>query len=283
MEALDLAGRGRRARRREPVRDPVAPADLVEQHLAAAAEAIGELLAVIRQHLLRRAIALQRLANARQTARPVARSTTRASTQIARVIIDAGHDPRLAQLPRRACRPAAAHRRCPAATAASPPAAASAHSPSACAAARRAITRPWRTRIRCTVARDGNGSGGAGPRISSCTIRCAPHFGCARRSSHTRASTSADARFGLDRGRCDRSASPASPASRYRATHACTDWRDTPDLGRDLAHARAVQHRHHRSIPLLDDRQRHQRQSRPPVADPTDGKSRSRPAASSIS
>ena len=68
--------------------------------------------------------------------------------------------------------------------------------------------------MRCTVARDGIGSGTTGPRISSCTIRCAPHRGCARRSSHTRASTSADAWFGLDRGRLDRSASPASPAAR---------------------------------------------------------------------
>jgi hypothetical protein len=54
MEALHLPGRGRRARRREPMRDPVAAADLVEQHLAAAAEAIGELLAIVAEHLLRR-------------------------------------------------------------------------------------------------------------------------------------------------------------------------------------------------------------------------------------
>ena len=81
MEALDLPVVVGERGCREPVRDPVAPADLVEQHLAAAAEAIGELLAVIGQHLLRRPIALKRLANARQTARPVARSTTLASTQ----------------------------------------------------------------------------------------------------------------------------------------------------------------------------------------------------------
>ena len=37
------------------------------------------------------------------------------------------------------------------------------------------------------------------------------------------------------------------------------------DLGRDLAHRGAVQHRHHRPVPLLDNRQRHQRQSRPPA------------------
>jgi len=50
----------------------------------------------------------------------------------------------------------------------------------------------------------------------------------------------------------------------------------------DLAHRNSIQNRQHRSIPLLDDRQRHQCQSRPPVPDPADGKSRSRPAASSI-
>jgi hypothetical protein len=60
VKALDLAGRGRRAGLCEPVRDPVAPADLVEQHLAAPAEAIGELLAIVGEHLLRRAIALER-------------------------------------------------------------------------------------------------------------------------------------------------------------------------------------------------------------------------------
>jgi hypothetical protein len=54
-------------------------------------------------------------------------------------------------------------------------------------------------------------------------------------------------------------------------------------LGRHLRRARTVQDRHHRPIPLLDDRQRHQRQSRPPVADPTDDESRSRPAASTTS
>jgi hypothetical protein len=55
MEALDLAGRGRRARLREPVRDPVAPADLVEQDLPIAArEAPSELLRIVREDLLGR-------------------------------------------------------------------------------------------------------------------------------------------------------------------------------------------------------------------------------------
>ena len=49
VEAFDLAGRGRRRRLGQSVRDPVVPADLVEQHLAAAAEPSGELLAVVGQ------------------------------------------------------------------------------------------------------------------------------------------------------------------------------------------------------------------------------------------
>src|SRR6187455_2812711 len=98
MEALYLPGRGRRARLREPVRDPVAPADLVEEHLAAAAEAIGELLAVIREHLLRHAIALERLRE-RETDRAAGRALHHPREHAeARVVIDAGHDPRFAQL-----------------------------------------------------------------------------------------------------------------------------------------------------------------------------------------
>jgi hypothetical protein len=50
-------------------------------------------------------------------------------------------------------------------------------------------------------------------------------------------------------------------------------------LGGHLAHARAVQHRNDRPVPLLDDRQR-QCQSRPPVADHANGHSRSRPLSS---
>jgi len=43
-------------------------------------------------------------------------------------------------------------------------------------------------------------------------------------------------------------------------------------------------HRHHRAISLLDDRQRHQRQSRPPAAaSSVNGRSRSRPPLSSMS
>jgi hypothetical protein len=71
--------------------------------------------------------------------------------------------------------------------------------------------------------------------------------------------------FGLDRGRCDLSPKPANPASRYLATHECADWRDTPISTATSVHARAVQHR---SIPLLDNKQRHQRQSRPHAPKP---------------
>lgn len=40
----------------------------------------------------------------------------------------------------------------------------------------RSTTKPWRTRILCTVARDGNRCGGTGLRISSCTFRLASHY-----------------------------------------------------------------------------------------------------------
>ena len=98
MEALDLARGRRRARRREPVRDAVAPADLVEQHLPAAAEPVGELLAVIAEDLLRRPIALKRLAEG-QTDRAAGRALDHPGEHaVARMVIDTGHDPALAQL-----------------------------------------------------------------------------------------------------------------------------------------------------------------------------------------
>lgn len=46
MESFDLPGRGRRRRLGQPVRDRVVAADLVEQHLTALTEAVGELLAI---------------------------------------------------------------------------------------------------------------------------------------------------------------------------------------------------------------------------------------------
>jgi hypothetical protein len=100
VEALDLAGRGRRARLREPVRDPVLAADLVEQHLPAPAEPIAELLAIVGEHLLRRAIALKRLGEG-QADRAAGRALDHPPEHAeARVIIDPGHDPPLAYLPR---------------------------------------------------------------------------------------------------------------------------------------------------------------------------------------
>ena len=266
MEALDLAGRGRRARRREPVRDPVAPADLVEQHLAAATEAPVNCLPL---SLSTSSGAPYRSSASRRPGRPRGRSRARPPRDhaIARMVIDAGHDPRLPQLPGdRVDQPRPIddvelpqlHRRRPL----------PAHIVRRLARRARVITSPWRTRIRCTVARDGNGSGGAGPRMSSCTIRSAPHRGCARRSSHTRASTY---RRRLIRARprparpVRQPRQPAGAIARQPRMHRLARH---PDLGRHLRRARTVQHRHHRSIPLLDDRQRHQRQSRPPVADP---------------
>jgi len=66
---------------------------------------------------------------------------------------------------------------------------------------------------------------------------------------------------------------PGHPRVHRLARHA--------DLSGHLRHARAVQHRHHRPIPLLDNRQHNQCQSRPPVAaNSANGASRSRPLSS---
>jgi hypothetical protein len=46
VEPFDLAGRGRRRRLSQPVSDAVVAADLVEQHLPALPEPVGELLAI---------------------------------------------------------------------------------------------------------------------------------------------------------------------------------------------------------------------------------------------
>ena len=53
----------------------------VVRRLPALPEPVGELLAVVGEHLLRHSERRQRAANARHTARPVARSTTAAITQ----------------------------------------------------------------------------------------------------------------------------------------------------------------------------------------------------------
>ena len=94
-----------------------------------------------------------------------------------------------------------------------------------------------------------------------------------------RASTSPRPGPGSRRGRCDRSTSPAKPAVAIaRAPTRAPTAATRPTSAATSLTARAVQHRHHRSIPLLDDRQRHQRQSRPPRPRPGNEDSRSRPA-----
>ena len=267
MEALDLPGRGRRARRREPVRDPVAPADLVEQHLAAAAEAIGELLAVIGEHLLRRAVALQRLAE-RQADRAAGRALDHPREHaIARVVIHAGHDPPLAQLARsRVDQPRPVddvqlpelHRRRPLPThivRALAPSRARDHQPVADQDA--VDRRARRQRLRRRRRRASAHAGSAAHPTSD-----AP--GAARRPP-PRPPPTPDA--DTTRGRCERS--PARPARRAIAPH--------PRMHRLARDARP--RRRPRSprapsntaitalIPLLDDRQRHQCQSRPPRCD----------------
>jgi hypothetical protein len=77
-ESARFAGCGRRAGLGEPMRDRVLTTDAIKEHLAALTEAIGELLAVIAEHLPGRRSAA---AKARHTARPVARATTEAITQ----------------------------------------------------------------------------------------------------------------------------------------------------------------------------------------------------------
>ena len=101
-------------------------------------------------------------------------------------------------------------------------------------------------RIRCTVARDGNDSGGAGAAISSCTIRCAPHFGCARRSSTPppQAPPTRDADT-TAAAATDRPDPPTPPRDSAAATHAPTGA--TPRPRPRPRSPRSVQDRHHRS------------------------------------
>jgi len=83
------------------------------------------------------------------------------------------------------------------------------------------ITIALRTSTRCTVALDG------APATRCCAssqaIRRAPHRGCARRNSHTSASTSAASRAGEVRGRRDASRSPSIPPAACLAFHVYTD------------------------------------------------------------
>jgi hypothetical protein len=52
MEPLDFTGGGGTGWLGEPVGDAIVPADPVEQHFGAFAEAIGELFAIVREHFL---------------------------------------------------------------------------------------------------------------------------------------------------------------------------------------------------------------------------------------
>jgi hypothetical protein len=173
------------------MRDPVAAADLVEQHLAAATEPVGELLAIVAEHFLRRPIALKRLRE-RQTDRAAGRALDHPREHAeARMIIDAGHDPRLAQLTRddvdqhrgeHDVQLPQLHRRRPL----------PAQILRALAPTRlpddEAVTDENAMRSRATA------TAPAPPGHASTRARsAAPHFGCARRSSDTHASSSGDA------------------------------------------------------------------------------------------
>ena len=272
MEALDLPRRGRRARRREPVRDPVTPADLVEQHLPAFPEAVGELLAVIRY--TSSGAPNRPSASENATDRAAGRALDHPGDHAeARVVIHAGHDPRLTQLPVLVS------------TSRGPYTMSSCQAPSRQPLPAHIVRRLRRRaapppavahRIRCT-SRATATLRRRRPRISSAGSAAHPSAVIAR-SSHTRASsppTPVRARPRPSRP----SANPANPAARYLATHAVHRLARHARLRGHLAHPRAVHHRHHRPIPLLDNRQRHQRQSRPPAQK---RKSRSRPARQAV-
>lgn len=64
------------------------------------------------------------------------------------------------------------------------------------------------------------GDGAARPsRASTAAILRPPQAGCAARTASAAASIAGSIRAGLDKGRRDRSATPAGPASRHRASH----------------------------------------------------------------
>jgi hypothetical protein len=93
VEALNLAGRGRRAGRGQQVSDAVVLTHPIEQHLTAAVpESVREYLAIVSEDLRGRAVIAQRQRQ-RVTggARGGAGNYQRADTE-ARVIIDTGDD-----------------------------------------------------------------------------------------------------------------------------------------------------------------------------------------------
>ena len=267
MEPLHLAVLVRRCRLREPVRDPVWRQILSNSTSPPLPEPVGELLPVVGEDLLRHPNRASACANARHTARPVARSTTDAITQNrewsstpvttfasrstpVRGVdqLDPADDVDAPQL----------HRTRPLA-------------PSNESRGRfrgRGCASPCRCRIRFTVRSDGGSTLDRPwrPRNSSIRIRFAPHRGCLRRISATATSTPAD--LMRTRHRSMRPVrQPGHRPTRYRPIHRCNVDRCTR-FGGDLDHARPRQHRPNRVQPLPDNRQHDQRQSRPP--DPHD-------------
>ena len=95
VEPLDLPGRCRRPRLRQPVGDAVVAADPVEQHLPALAEPVSELLAVIGEHLIRHS-ELPQGGSEGQADRPACRPDRHGGDHaVAGVVVDPGHDLRL--------------------------------------------------------------------------------------------------------------------------------------------------------------------------------------------
>ena len=199
-------------------------------------------------------------ANARHTARPVARRTTLADTQYR----EWSSTPvtTFSLRPRRSARP---RRRCPSATAASARAAPTAGTRPGAACAASAAISPCRTRIRYTVIRDGTRPGQPS-RPSSNAIRTRPpprmlpaHL--THRRLHRR--------LGLPRTRrpAGVTSSPTRPDRRRgsAASQLCTACRDTPNRAATSTTLDPGQDHQHRLIPLLHNRHLHQRQSRPPT------------------
>ena len=221
---------GRRRRLGQPVGDAVVAADLVEQHLPALAEPVGELLAIVGEHLLRHPEPEPApAANARHTARPVARSTTRADHAEPGMVIDPGHDLGLPHHPGGRRRPARPRRRCRAATAASAPAAPTADTSPAAVSVSAAAPGPCRIRIRLIVAVAGTVSpaGGCLQQLHPDPLRTPPRM----LPPHLRHRDPHRLRRGM-RTRL-RPMGPVRqpgrhPPGRYRASQACSDCRDTP-------------------------------------------------------
>jgi hypothetical protein len=103
---------------------------------------------------------------------------------------------------------------------------------------------------------------GIGPTLtlaSSCSMRRGPHPGCCRRISQIAASSSAGVWCEHESGRCDRSASDASPTLCVTAKPAMDALTGHPEPSSDLHDLPTVlNHREHRLIALFHDTQLHQ-------------------------